>query len=138
MQLHKFALVVFAGASIAGCSASGVTQPSTDPAIGTYALKTVNSVVVPVQESPTTVVTDGTIFISRDGTYSSVVHQTVTQNGTSTTTTIGLASGGWARLSDRTLRLTPVSGPELEVVGYIELPSLYFTTDGVQYAYVKQ
>jgi len=138
MQLHKLALVILGIVGAASCSDAPITQPTPDAAIGTYALKTVNSVVMPVQKSPTTVITDGTIFISSDGTYSSIVHQTVTQNGTSTTTVIGLASGAWSRLSDRTIRLIPVSGPELEVVGVVELPALYFTTDGVLYAYVKQ
>lgn len=138
MQLHKLALAILVTVGAASCSSAPPTQPTTDAAIGTYILKTVNSVVMPVQKTPTTMITDGTIFISSDGTYSSTVHQTVTQNGTSTTSVIGLASGSWARLSDRTLRLTPVAGPELEVIGVVELPALYFTTDGVLYAYVKQ
>lgn len=124
--------------ALTACSATPPTVPSDDPAIGSYVLQSVANQRVPVRRSSTTVITDGTLFLSGDGTYSSAVHQEVTENGSTTVSVIGLPSGSWARLSDRTLRLTPIVGSELALTGFIELPGLYFTLDGVLYVYVKK
>jgi hypothetical protein len=133
----RSALLVLASALLASCSSSPTTDATPDPAVGRYLLVQVDSKNVPVTRSSTTVITDGTLFLSNDGTYSSAVHQSVTQNGTTSVTTIGLQSGTWSRLNDATLRLVPFSGVDTGIDASAIMPDLYFYLNGTRYGYRK-
>jgi hypothetical protein len=121
-----------------GCSDSPATPPSNDDAIGRYVLKIISGRTLPYARSADVVITDGTIFLSGDGTYSSAVHQTVTQNGTSVVQTVGLPEGSWSRLNNKFIRLTPVKGDELSVEAQLIIPSLNFKYTDTDWGYVKQ
>jgi len=138
MRFSKILALGIVITAIAGCSASPPTDPSNDAAIGRYVLKLVASRNIPYTRSSGEVITDGVIFLSGDGTYSSAVHQTRTHNGSTVVETIGLPQGSWSRVSPGLLRLTPINGDELAVDGVITLPSLNFRYANLDWGYVKQ
>jgi hypothetical protein len=137
MLFRKIVALVFL-ATLAGCSDSPPTQPSDDVAIGRYVLKIISGRTLPYTRPGGEVVTDGTLFLSGDGTYSSAVHQTVTVNGSPVVQVIGLPEGSWSRISTRVIRLTPIKGDELAVEATLTLPSLNFRYTNADWGYVKQ
>ena len=138
LSRKSFVFATFIIAIVAGCSESPSTPPSNDAAIGRYVLKIISGRSVPYTRPGGEVITDGTIFLSGDGTYSSAVHQTVMQNGSPVVQIIGLPEGSWSRLNQRFIRLTPIKGDELAVDADLTLPSLNFKYTNADWGYVKQ
>ena len=138
MPFKKLLALAVLSAAIGGCSASPPTDPSNDAAIGRYALKIVSGRIVPFTTPGGAVITDGVIYLSSDGTYSSAAHQATTHNGATVVETIGLPRGSWSRVTATLIRLTPVNGDELAVDAIITLPSLNFRYSNSDWGYVKQ
>ena len=137
-SFKKICAYIMLVAAIGGCSESPTVQPSNDAAIGRYVLKIISGKTLPYTRSPGVVITDGTIFLSGDGTYTSAVHQVVTENGNPVIQTIGLPEGAWSRLDNSAIRLIPVKGDELSVDAQLLIPSLNFKYTDADWGYVKQ
>ena len=124
-----------------GCGES--VAPKVDPAIGGYALTSVNLKPLPASVAATggissSTALNGAIFLEKNGTYTGTVQFQIVRGTVTTVEPYGVPDGIWLRVNDNTLELRPNTGSETSVRGITTATTLNVYAQGLNYGYTRQ